>query len=114
LEGVAFSFVYGVNILKEMGIEVSVMRVGNDNMFQSEIFSKTIATLLNCHIEVVDTTGAYGAARAAGVGIGAYKDLPEALKNIEPSAIYKPDLNHSQYERAYQHWLSCLNRILEK
>ena len=75
LEGIAFSFVYGVNILKEMGLDVDIMRVGNDNMFQSEIFSKTIATLLNCHIEVVDTTGAYGAARAAGVAVGAYKNL---------------------------------------
>lgn len=114
LEGIAFSFVYGVNVLKEMGLEVDVMRVGNDNMFQSEIFTRTIATLLNCHIEVVDTTGAYGAARAAGVSIGAYKNLSEALKNIKPSAIYKPDLNYSRCEIAYQHWLSCLDRTLQK
>ncbi len=114
LEGVAFSFVYGVNILKEMGLEVDIMRVGNDNMFRSEVFSKTIATLLNCHIEVVDTTGAYGAARAAGVAIGVYKDLSEALKNVQPGTIYEPDLNPSQCQLAYQHWVSCLNRILRK
>lgn len=114
LEGIAFSFVYGVNILKEMGLEVDIMRVGNDNMFQSEVFSKTIATLLNCHIEVVDTTGAYGAARAAGVAVGAYKDISEALRSVEPSAVYEPDLHHSQCQLAYQHWVSCLDRILQK
>lgn len=114
LEGVAFSMVYGVNILKEMGMDVDIIRVGNDNMFQSEIFSKTIATLLNCHIEVVETTGAYGAARAAGVAIGAYKDLKQALASIEPSKVFEPDLNHSQCQQAYQHWLSCLDRVLTK
>ncbi len=114
LEGIAFSFVYGVNILKEMGIDVDIMRVGNDNMFQSEIFSKTIATLLNCHIEVVETTGAYGAARASGVAIGAYNDLNDAMRNVKPSMVHEPDLNHSQCQLAYQHWLSCLDRILKK
>lgn len=114
LEGIAFSFVYGVNILKEMGIDVGIMRVGNDNMFQSEIFSKTIATMLNCHIEVVETTGAYGAARAAGVAIGAYADLNEAMQNVKPSMVHEPDLNHSQCQIAYQQWLSRLDRILKK
>jgi len=113
LEGVAFSFVYGVNILKEMGIDVDIMRVGNDNMFQSEIFSKTIATLLNCQIEVVDTTGAYGAARAAGVAVGIYDDLQTALKSIEPSIIHQPDLNFSKCQLAYQKWLIHLERMLE-
>lgn len=113
LEGVAFSFVYGVNILKEMGIDVDIMRVGNDNMFQSEVFSKTIATLLNCQIEVVDTTGAYGAARAAGVAIGAYENLASALKSIKPSAIHLPDLNFSQCQMAYQRWADHLDRMLK-
>ncbi len=112
LEGVAFSFVYGVNILKEMGIDVDIMRVGNDNMFQSEIFSKTISTLLNCQIEVVDTTGAYGAARAAGVAVGAYDNLESALRSIQPSVVYQPDLNLSQCQSAYQKWLAQLEKML--
>lgn len=114
LEGVAFSFVYGVNILKEMGIDVDIMRVGNDNMFRSEIFSKTIATLLNCQIEVVDTTGAFGAARAAGVAVGIYDDLDAALKSIKPNAIHLPDLNLSQCRLAYQKWNDHLDRMLRR
>lgn len=114
LEGIAFSFVYGVNVLKEMGLKVGVVRVGNDNMFQSEIFSKTIATLLNCHIEVVDTTGAYGAARASGVAIGAYKDLSEALGNTVAGIVYKPDLNYSECKAAYQRWECYLTQMLQK
>lgn len=112
LEGVAFSFVHGVYLLKEMGMDVDVMRVGNDNMFQSEVFAMTIATLLDCHIEVVDTTGAVGAARGAGVAIGTYGSLEEALSGIEPSKIYEPRFNHAMCNQAYNYWQSCLDKTL--
>ena len=69
LEGVAFTFVYGIKLLQEMGLRVDTLRVGNDNMFQSKTFAQTIATLLGNHIEVINTTGAIGAALASGVGI---------------------------------------------
>ncbi|UXP32350.1 FGGY family carbohydrate kinase [Reichenbachiella agarivorans] len=112
LEGVAFSFVYGMNLLKEMGLEVDILRVTSDNMFQSEIFSMTIATLLDCHIEVVDTTGVIGAARAAGVANGVYTSLEEALSHVKPSIIYEPRLNHSRCSQAYNLWLSHLDKAL--
>ncbi len=112
LEGVAFSFVYGVNILKEMGLNVEVMRVGKDNMFQSDIFSKTIATLLGCHIEMVDTTGAIGAARAAGVAANCFNTLDEALYGIKPSKIFEPQLNLTACSQAYNYWYSSLDRTL--
>ena len=38
LEGIAFSFVYGVEILKSDGIKIKVLRAGNDNLFRSDIF----------------------------------------------------------------------------
>lgn len=108
LEGVAFSFVKGVGVLKEMGINVDVMRVGNDNMFQSEVFSSTIATMLDCHIEVVDTTGAIGAARAAGVEPGIYNSIEEALKGISPVMIHEPKFNKTKCTQAYNLWESSL------
>ena len=40
LEGIAFSFVYGIDILKNDGVNLSALRAGNDNLFRSEIFSK--------------------------------------------------------------------------
>lgn len=112
LEGVAFSFVKGVNVLKEMGLNVDVMRVGNDNMFQSEVFSSTIATMLDCHIEVVDTTGALGAARASGVATGIYNSMDEALKEITPSIIHEPKFNKTKCQQAYNYWESCLDTAL--
>ena len=65
LEGIAFAFVYGFSIMQADKVQPNVIRTGNDNMFQSEIFSTTIATLLGIDIEIYETTGAIGAARAA-------------------------------------------------
>ncbi|MDW3192889.1 MAG: FGGY family carbohydrate kinase [Cytophagales bacterium] len=112
LEGVAFSFVRGINVLKELGLNVDVLRVGNDNMFQSEVFASTIATMLDCHIEMVDSTGAIGAARAAGVGIGAFSSLEEAMMGVTTEKIYEPRLNKALVSQAYNFWESCLGNVL--
>lgn len=104
LEGIAFSFVYGVHILKEMGLEVSVMRVGNDNLFRSEIFAQTIANLLQCKIELMEATGAVGAAKAAGVATGIYASVEEAMKQVKVLKIYEAEGEISRYNLAYDAW----------
>jgi len=105
LEGIAFSFVYGVQILKEMGLDISVMRVGNDNLFQSTVFSKTIATLLGCSIDVVQTTGAVGAAKAAGVATGIYPDIETAMASVTVTGRYEPEVDRvGAYRGAYGAW----------
>lgn len=114
LEGVAFTFVYGINILKEMGIEIKKMRVGNDNMFRSEVFSTTIATLLNIDLEVVDTTGAVGAALAAGHGSGHYKSIERVMAKIKPMKHFSPAHNSAEYAQAYRFWKDNLDLMIQK
>ena len=109
LEAVAFSFVYGIQILKEMGLNLDVIRASNDNMFQSKIFSTTIATLLGSQIEIIDTTGATGAAKAAGVEVKIYDTLEVAFLDTKPIKIYKPEQNFNAYLQAYDKWLNALN-----
>ncbi len=109
LEGVAFSFVYGMKILRDLGLQVSVMRVGNDNLFQSEIFANTIAQLLDCRIEMIETTGAVGAAIASGVGIGIWADPSEGLGAQKLVKTYEPAGANSAYRDAYEHWAGFLN-----
>lgn len=113
LEGVAFAFVYGMRLLKGLGLGTEVIRVGNDNLFRSEIFAQTIATLMGCNIEVVKTTGAIGAARAAGVAIGCYPDLATAMQNLETLHIHRPLPNSSDYLNTYQAWENELLKILQ-
>ncbi|MCG8319494.1 MAG: carbohydrate kinase [Cytophagales bacterium] len=113
LEGIAFSFIYGIDILKEMGLDIQLIRVGNDNLFQSEIFSQTIASLLNCDIEVLDTTGAIGAAKAAGIATGYYHDLREANEDLKVISRFGPDKNQGIYRDAYRVWRNDLEKILK-
>jgi xylulokinase len=112
LEGIAFSFVYGVSILKELGLNVGLMRVGNDNLFQSEVFSDTISTLLGCTIQVIETTGAIGAAKAAGVATGIYPDVETAVKQMKVLKTYIPGAGKQTYEHAYRQWEHELNKLL--
>jgi len=112
LEGIAFSYVYGMYILKEMGIDVSTMRVGNDNLFQSPIFSNTISTLMNTNIDVIETTGAVGAAKGAGYGVGVFSSLEEAMSGVEVVANFQPQTEKETYQKAYDVWKKDLERVL--
>ncbi len=114
LEGIAFSFVYGMEILKELELDASIIRAGNDNLFQSEVFSTTVATLAKSRIEVIETTGAIGAAKAAGVAAGIYNSVSEALQRIEIKKVYYPvsDSRRNQYEEAWRLWKTDLENVL--
>jgi len=112
LEGIAFSFVYGMEILKNDDAEIKVIRTGNDNLFRSEIFSTTVATLIGHDIEIYNTTGAIGAARAVGLIDGDYKKFGESIINNDFVMSYKPLQNKEPYEKAYQNWKTELENII--
>ena len=112
LEGVAFSFVYGFGILKELGVDPSIIKVGNDNLFQSQIFSSTIANLLGISIEVHDTTGAAGAAIASGIGIGQYTDLKDAFSENNVVDTVNPANLNGMFQNAFQLWKSDLEQLI--
>jgi xylulokinase len=87
-----------------MGIPVGLLRVGNDNLFQSAIFSNTISTLIGAKIEVISTTGAVGAAKAAGVAVGIFHSVEEAMANVEVVRQYEPDPSKEAYQVAFERW----------
>ena len=113
IEGVAFSFVYGMRIMKELGVDLSTIRVGNDNMFQSRIFAETIATLTGACIEVHNTNGAVGAALAAGVAAGLAADLASAVGRQEViTSIVPNEEQRAALDAAYATWEAALNSAL--
>ncbi len=114
LEGIAFSFVYGMEILKKDNTEIKVIRAGNDNLFRSEIFSNTVATLINQEIEIYNTTGAIGAARAAGLSDGTFKEFGTMITKNDHVMTYHPLQNQEDYKEAYTNWKRELNRIIKK
>ncbi len=113
LEGIAFSFVYGINAMEDLGIVPSTIRVGNDNLFQSSIFTKTICNLLGCNIEMMQTTGAIGAAKASGIEIGIYKTVGEAIGTNVILKTSTPEDSTDNSKAAFEAWKTELENIVD-
>ena len=113
LEGLAFSFFYGIQILKSLGVVPKKIRVGNDNLFQSEVFSSTLSHLADCEIEMIDTTGAVGAAKASGIAVGIYQSIEEAFSDLSRVGSFFPSKSKSEYDKAYLSWENELQKILK-
>jgi xylulokinase len=104
-EGIVFAFNYGLEIMKTMGIEASVIRAGKANMFLSPVFSKTLATIAKAKIELYNTDGSQGAARGAGLGAGIYADKSDAFVGFRQVDQILPDTDGAdQYRQAYERW----------
>lgn len=114
LEGIAFSFVYGMEILKNDNSVINVIRAGNDNLFRSIIFSNTVATLIGHEIEIYNTTGSVGAARAVGLSDGDFEKFGENIINNDHVMTYMPLHNKEPYLKAYENWKKELKVILNK
>ncbi|XMO85407.1 FGGY family carbohydrate kinase [Algibacter sp. AS12] len=112
LEGIAFSFFYGMEILKSDGIKASVIRAGNDNLFRSEIFANTVATLIGQEIEIYNTTGAIGAARAANLHKGDFKAFGKAIMDNDHVMTFMPLKDKTPYVKAYNAWKKELELAL--
>jgi xylulokinase len=104
-EGIVFSFKYGMEIMEEMGMKINLIRAGNANMFLSPVFRETLAGITGSTIELFDTDGAAGAAKAAGMGVGIYSSNEEAFASLKKIMTVKPDeKNGERYKEVYQRW----------
>lgn len=111
-EGIVFSFKYGIDIMKGMGMDVQKIHAGHANMFLSPVFRETLAGVTGSVIELYDTDGSVGAAKGAGMGAGIYKDHVEAFSTLEKLAVIEPDSSNADaYADAYARWVECLKKI---
>lgn len=112
-EGIAFSFRYGMDIMKEMGIEAKVIRAGKANMFLSPLFREALAVISGATIELYNTDGAIGAARGAGIGSGFYQSYGEAFANLQKLQTIEPDHKKvNAYQAAYEKWKEQVIRVV--
>ena len=111
IEGIAFAFVYTMGIMKKNNYSLKNLKACNDNLFKSEIFSETIATLTGKEIEIYNTTGALGAARAANIMNDGFEN--SINKNSENDYVksFHPLKNKSEYKEAYLRWENKLNKF---
>ena len=108
-EGIVFSLFYGIEIMMAMGLKINTVRAGKANMFLSPVFAEAFANTTGATIELFNTDGAQGAARAAGVGAGLYASTDESFKGLKLLERIEPEtVLQEQYASAYQHWKSNL------
>ena len=112
IEGIAFSFAYGIELMKEDQSIINVIKAGNDNLFQSKLFSNTISTVLGREIEIYDSTGAFGAARAAGYDSKNFKSYSQKTTKNDYIKSFEPQKDKSSYLDAYNLWKENLLKII--
>ncbi|MCF0176840.1 MAG: carbohydrate kinase [Bacteroidales bacterium] len=113
-EGIAFSFRYGIDIMRDLGLEPNVIRAGKANLFLNPMFRKTLASLTGARIELFDTDGALGAARGAALGAGIYKTARETFASLARLDVDEPEKAWSQpLEEAYAKWKTEVESIIK-
>lgn len=108
-EGIVFSFCYGMEVMRGMGMDIHNIHAGRANMFLSPLFRQTLASTSGATIELYDTDGSVGAAKGAGMGCGIYKDNAEAFASLKKLAVIEPETALAgQYQEAYGRWKEAL------
>ncbi len=111
-EGIAFAFRYGLDIMRENGIDPVVIRAGKSNLFLSDVFTESFVNATNVEVEFYEGDGSFGAAIGAGIGSGIYKDAATALSNRKPVGRVIPN-NKIMYDNLYEKWKDLLNEKLK-
>ncbi len=110
-EGIVFAFRYGLDIMRQNGMQPGVIRAGKANMFLSEVFTSAFVNTLNVPVELYQCDGSHGAAIGGGIGVGFYKNPAEAFSNFAPVETIRP-VAGQPYEALYGRWLEQLEKNL--
>jgi xylulokinase len=113
-EGIVFSFIYGMEIMESIGMQINKIHAGNANMFLSPVFRDMLASTSGATIMLFDTDGAVGAARGAGIGAGIYRDNTEAFATLRKIAEIRPASDRAPYIEAYARWKATLEDVLNR
>lgn len=114
-EGIVFALRYGIDIMTDMGVPVDTVRAAHANMFLSPVFRRAFATVTDSVVELIETDGAEGAARGAGLGAGLYETRADAFEGLERISTVEPQPNQAAaYREAYERWHARLEHELAR
>ena len=111
-EGIAFSFRYGMDIMRENGINPAIVRAARTNLFLSDVFTSSFANTNNVSVEFYEGDGSYGAAIGAGIGAAIYPDAIAATKGRKAIATIHAEQTE-EYAELYEKWKERLNEQLK-
>ena len=109
-EGIACAFRYGLDIMRENGMNPTVIRAGRSNMFLSDVFTQSFVDATGVPVELYHNDGSIGAALGAGIGAGIFPSANEAFSKLK--AIQRIEPATTDFEEVYQSWKLILNQQL--
>lgn len=112
-EGIAFAFRYGLDIMRENGLQPTVIRAGRANLFLSDVFARAFVNATNIPVELYECDGSVGAAIGAGLGAGIYTGEREAFASMKRLQYIKP-LDANLYDGLYKEWKQLLQARIEQ
>lgn len=110
-EGIAFAFRYGLDIMRENGIQPSIIRAGKANLFLSPVFAETFVNVTNVPVELYNCDGSVGAALGAGIGANIFASEEEAFDKMQPLQLIEPNAV-TIYNDIYLEWKVLLEKQL--
>lgn len=114
-EGIAFSFRYGLDIMRENGMPTKVVKAGKANMFLNQTFIQAFVNCTGLTLELYKTDGSVGAALGAGIGLGYYQAPKDAFDKLEQLEVIEPDpALVEQYNAVYASWKAVLQAHLDR
>ncbi|MCW3114237.1 MAG: Xylulokinase [Segetibacter sp.] len=112
-EGIAFAFRYGVDIMRENGMNPTIIRAGKSNMFLSPLFTEAFVNATGVPVELYESDGSVGAAIGAGIGAKAFVNEQEAFSKMKPLQLVEPN-DQQTYNALYRDWKKVLEMHLHK
>jgi xylulokinase len=114
MEGVALSLKHNIEVAKEVGAKVKVLRsIGGsaNSLLWTQI--KSDVTGLPIVVPSSDTATTLGAAILAGVGVGMYESFEEAVElTVTPKRQHEPNQEVSDvYKENYKIYLELYNNL---
>ena len=113
IEGIAFSFAYGIELMKEDQSLINVIKAGNDNLFQSKVFVETLCSIIGNNIQIYNTNGAIGAARASTIEGNNFDYFKKSSTGNDLVSEYEPKNSNEEYILAYEKWKKELNKKIK-
>ena len=110
-EGIAFSFRYGLDIMRTNGMNPNIIRAGKANLFLSNVFAQAFVDATNTPVELYECDGSVGAATGAGIGVGVYASEKEAFSHTKPLQLIEPSAA-ATYDVFYKEWKELLLKQL--
>lgn len=110
-EGIAFAFRYGLDIMRENGMNPQVIRAGRANMFLSPVFTGAFVQATGVPVELYECDGSVGAALGAGIGAGYFPRASDAFAQQQKLKVVEPT-QAALYNDLYARWKEQLEKEL--